>query len=89
MGKYCSTYVICLVGNEGHQVVGNDSKVVVINRKSEVCLQGHVHDSDAVLGTWLEDRLVPGSAIAIGIRAVDEPVLERGWQTGGLSSFPL
>ena len=52
-------------------------------------LDGRVDDPDPVLFPGLEDGLVPGSAIAVGVRAVDESVLKHGRQRGVLHGFPL
>ena len=62
---------------------------MVIDCESEMGFHGRVHDSDSVLLPWLEDRLEPGSAITIGVCAVDESVLEDGRQSGRLHGFPL
>lgn len=86
--KNLPTHVIRLIGNKRYQIVSNDSKGVVVNRKSEMALHSRVHDSDAVLGTCLEDGLIPRSAIAISIRAIDESVLKGGRESGRLHSIP-
>ena len=82
------TYVIGLIGNQGHEIVGNHGEVVVIDREPEMRLDGRVHDSDSVLFTGLEDGLVAGSAIAISVRAVDESVLKHGRNGSVLHGFP-
>lgn len=83
-----STYVIRLVRNQRYHIVRNDSKRVVVDREPEITFYSRIHDPDAVLFTCFENVLVPGAAIAIGVRAVDESVLKDCRESGRLHSLP-
>ena len=73
---YLPTYIICLVRNERYYIVRNDSKRVVVDREPEMTFYSRIYDPDTVLYTCFENGLVPGAAIAISVRAIDESVLK-------------
>ena len=45
------SYIICLIRNDRHEVVGNDSELVVIDGEREVALDSGVQNAHTVFST--------------------------------------
>ena len=61
----------------GHEIRRNDSHIMTVNHKFEMCINCGIHKSNQVLFPGYKRSLEPGSSTIINIRAVDKAILCR------------